>query len=746
MKDGGDHNRYRTRLSVPGPRIVLSTEAEARASYVRRAVHLIQSGIEGQEALPAIQDSVFGPRWANGSIHPAGEPVSLGSAWAIVSMWLIVRLTNVNGGANTLLESERAFFGQDTSALPSLAALVSVQVEEQARQLLECVTYDQDFKDLLPYILDAHGPGSRMSVKRDPSTQRARAAKRQAGVFYTPTDVAEYIALGAMAECDLPLRSIRCLDPACGSGVFLKAVLTLAGQAISKLDRLAFVQQHLFGFDVSRTALEAATFMLLHECQDDVRRRGLSLWRAWHSIRLNLAVVDALTVSSPDGSDQGVRDRVLVRESIMDDASWPECVFPESTLADPQWGLFEEPGLNLGTIFPELRNGVEIVLGNPPYTRLGQRDDSGRLRAHFVSFGGDVPSSGDALYPLFIEMMWRLTAPEISGAGFVVPLSIAYHRGRQFRTCRRAIMQSGGRWRFAFFDREPHALFGEDVKTRNAILFRKGSSELPPRDSLAFVETGPLRRWTSRTRERLFQSITFTPLKRRDIGIGIPKVCGVEQAHALAILDNHHERLESTWIRAFTCSPAEAFSESESPRVYVAGTAYNFLNVFRAHDTPLPVRTRLTQNPLFAMEFSCESDAWSVLAVLTSRLVYWLWHVRADGFHVPRWFLADLPIGKHRSHRTQWAQLSKLGMHMWKAVQRHQILSVNGGRQSVAYKPYACERELDAIDGVLLKTLGIDKSFGDALKLFVRSTVTVDESDSRRQHFLTQFETSKVNA
>jgi hypothetical protein len=52
----------------------------------------------------------------------------------------------------------------------------------------------------------------------------------------------------------------------------------------------------------------------------------------------------------------------------------------------------------------------------------------------------------------------------------VVPLSLACNESAQYQACRARIASAPGHWRFAFFDREPHALFGEDVKTRNVIV------------------------------------------------------------------------------------------------------------------------------------------------------------------------------------------------------------------------------------------------------------------------------------
>ena len=63
----------------------------------------------------------------------------------------------------------------------------------EAEQLLNTLQLDSEFRALLPYIIEEHGPGSRASVMKDPSTASARAAKREAGGFYTPADVADYM-------------------------------------------------------------------------------------------------------------------------------------------------------------------------------------------------------------------------------------------------------------------------------------------------------------------------------------------------------------------------------------------------------------------------------------------------------------------------------------------------------------------------------------------------------------------------
>src|SRR5262249_28447204 len=144
--------------------------------------------------------------------------------------------------------------------------------------------------ELLPYVLEMHGPGSRLSVMRNPSTHAARQAKRESGIFYTPADVAEYMASSALSGHD---NNPRCLDPSCGTGVFLIALLrTVASPKEHTFDRFRFVTRSLYGFDISTLTVESCAFVLLHHCLRDAH--AIAPWSAWHTIRLNLAATDSL--------------------------------------------------------------------------------------------------------------------------------------------------------------------------------------------------------------------------------------------------------------------------------------------------------------------------------------------------------------------------------------------------------------------------------------------------------------------
>ncbi len=633
--------------------------------------------------------------------------------------------------ADASLRDGEAWFLGDIRPPVLLSNAVVEFADREAVGALESFPYDDDLRDLLPYVLDAHGPGSRASVMKDPDTRQARQAKRAAGVFYTPSDVAEYIARETLGDMDQGAESPRVLDPACGSGVFLKAMLDLSRRRRPDVSRFDFAERSLYGIDVDPLAIEAACFVLLHECLGAGRRGGdgPSPWSRWHRLRCNLCAADALTFEVGPCHRDDSEALARLRARLDDEYVPPSSERPASAATTT---LFHTDRRALGRTFPALSLGADIVIGNPPYARIGPRGDAVALAQRFASLPSGDTTRAD-YFPLFIEMMWRLARSGRSSSGMVVPLSLACSRRPQMAAVRKAIRASGGRWRFAFFDREPHALFGEEVKTRNAIVLRRGRSD-DAVAAVATIETGPLRKWTSRQRPRLFDTIDFTPMEDDglSIGAGIPKLAGEESARVFGRLTRRPSRLREMCSSIGSCFPEEVSSRRGQAIVFVSGTAYNFLNVFRPH-RKLPVqRAPWSSSKVVALGFADEGEAARGFALLGSRVSYWLWRVSEDGFHVTRSFLTELPFNDRMFDETDRIVLTGLGARLWDAVQTRQVVSVNGDRQTVAYRPDAADGVRDEIDALLLGALDISPSFLEYLQNFTCAVANVAEREEVR--------------
>lgn len=716
----------------------LETATAARGKRLRTAVAEMAAAL-GNCVLCDDFRTVFAPRYL-GSAPPdiSPERIAQRTAWNLACIWLLYR--NAIGEKCGLFEAENWFRGSVQIPAPRFSDAVPAETRWLVEQHLGGLALDADFWDLLPYLLEEHGTGSRASVMRDPRTASAREAKRKDGVFYTPSDVAEYMVRRCLQGTQGMEYERLCLDPASGTGVFLLALLHSASEAAAAdFDGFDYASRCLYGLDVSGHALDACAFVLLRACWRDVERRGLSPWSAWHRLRMNLVQADALTVQLWPATDaqngtntrfSGIAQALTATRSAFVE---PHDTQPATPIDD--LGPFSRSGVSLQALFPMAGRGFNVLAGNPPYAPLGEREDIAELADSFRSLPDTADVSRANLYPMFIEMMWRFTSPGSAAAALVTPLSIAFHSGRQYSNCRRAMSVAGGRWQFAFFDREPHALFGEEVKTRNAILFRFEDPQTPKRGQLAEIETGPLRKWTSRTRHALFESISFTTLGPSFITHGVPKLAGERQAAIFCALQRGTARLPGWCVRVGTCRPEAAIGVQDLPRVFIGGTAYNFLNVYRFGELAADDRSfSLSESGVHCLEFRSELDAQAAFAILSSRLTFWLWHVLGDGFHVPGWLWQEVPFSRASFDSDCFGKLATLGRELWLRLREHRFTSINGGKLTIGYRPLQCHEERDAIDALLLQAAGLPSEFFGELRSFVENNTVVDATDKRRQH------------
>lgn len=695
----------------------LFSQSEAYGKPVRRAVGLLKRVFEQHPHLSEAWAAVAGSR-AQSDNAPDPKCVPALSSWAIVSIRLIARCTSILGAQSTLRDAEEWFLGSHKSKY-TLAGEIPSHLDCEACSLLESFQYDHNLFDLLPYVLDPLGPGSRLSIRVDASTKAARNTKKQDGVFYTPPDVADYITGTAIRLHPRYPSLVSVLDPACGTGVFLRSALKCFQTfAVAPQDAFLTATNNLYGIDIDPLAVQAACFVLFADTFQAQSVASKVPWSVWHQLRLNLVVADALTVShspthtadSPGHADLKARIAKGYVEPLLAD-----------TQAFDGLPLFSNT-LILSKRFPALAAGVDTLIGNPPYATIGYRADAQALSERFETFDSARNRAKQDFYPLFVELMWQLTNPNGSSAGMVLPLSLSYHEGSQFTALRRAIASNGGHWRFAFFDREPHALFGEDVKTRNAIAFRTISECRSQEVRSVTFETGSMLKWRSVSRNQLFASISHTPLKEKSIEGGIPKLGTQLEYAALEQIRTASRPLSSLWSACAAFAPKDVSGASEQT-LFVGSTAYNFLNVFFRHRILPAPRAPWSTNKVHAVTFTDRQFACAAFALLSSRLAFWLWRVHGDGFHVPQKFLSQMPFPTRAMEVSTLTALAGLGLDMWQHLQDHQIVAVNGGRQSLAYRPPAGSKPRDQIDATLVECMGLSPAFADFLHVYTDATV-----------------------
>jgi len=672
------------RLAVPRRGHVLSTIVEVYGEPIRDAVGTLSRSLAKKNSA-WVRTSLFLPRTEQLSPDIVRSDSEM-AAWAVVSMWVVGVATKALPAKTSLPEAERWFLGFDSPGC--LTKLASAEALKKAETALQSSADAGAYLELLPYILDPHGPGSRLSVRRNPTTRAAQKRKRAEGVFYTPADVAEYMAtacITGLSSETLP----TVFDPACGTGVFLRAALQEIRRQHPGRNIFSLASECLFGADIDPWPLDATAFVLLADSWGDFAGQGRAPAQAWRRLRMNLACIDTLRIDCAVGvteknvkASQGRVSRVAISR-----------------------------------LFPALERGPTVVLGNPPYADIGQRSDFAELSRVYKTLAVKPCFNAEIFLP-FIEQMVRLAAPGTCSGALVLPLSIACNVGAQFVMARELISKTRGRWRFAFFDREPHALFGEDVKTRNAII----QWSRTPSDKTSVLATGPLRKWRGDSRAAMFKSFHFTVVDT-DIRAGIPKIEGDIQAAALKALDARWNRLEQV-VHSIGRFDLADMPSADDHTVFIGPTAYNFINVFVRPERGVLRRSHaLSEHPLHAIRCPSRPVALAVFALLSGHLAYWWWHTHGDGFHVSRRFFAELPFGLETFMAPTRDVLAEHGAELWSLMEAKPIISLNRGRTSLAFSPNGHDDVRRKIDQTLADIVGLEGSFVDELQQFTAHTV-----------------------
>ena len=681
----------------------LTSISDRFGSPIRDAVRTLthELSVKGYEGIL----DFFELRQTIGTTPSATHSVPETLAWVLVSIWLVAFATRSIEKGNGIRDAISWFFSDDFH--DTLQDITEDHTAKSDQLLLTC--HDPNsYLQLLPYVLDPLGPASRVRILRSGDNRATRESKREKGVYYTPVDVATYMVDEAIRPFLRETPFPQIYDPACGTGVFLRTSLHALRSAYPHISSQK-LSSYLYGTDTDPLAIQGASFVLLADCI--VYEQSLtSPIKTWLTLRKNLSCVDALRLdpeSTPNNSSISHSGQAQPPSSIR-------------TLTDVT--STEPTRLNLSQIFPHMYDTPLAIIGNPPYTRLGMRKDFHVLATQFATMAPRQTASS-ATFPLFIEQMIRL-APRTSAVGsMVVPLSIACNIGHQFAALRELIERTPGTWKFAFFDREPHALFGEDVKTRNSILFWKRTIN----DVSSRISSGPLYKWRSRERAMMFSSINFTPLVTPIRG-GIPKLDGPNQSRAHYILSQRTARFCNLFT-TITRVPLARSIHAEGNTVFVASTAYNFLNVFLTPSAEtLPQKFALSEHPLHSLTFQSKKSALVGFALLSSHLAYWWWRATQDGFHVTARFLDELPFDANVFSDSTRSRLAYFGHTLWTLVSNQPTVSVNKGKASLAFSPAQFNRERRQIDKLLASSLGLDPNFNHELNQFVHNTITASFS------------------
>ncbi len=628
-------------------------------------------------------------------------------------------------------------------ALVSSAVNLWSDLSDPTASRLQGLLRSKNFITVLPVLLERlNTPVERLNL---PHRGVSRNLDRgELDTFYTPIDLATWVAsLTTKNACESArvlhdLSALRVCDFSCGSGVLLREAAewivrayeashhSLSAASLQQLPaefrffkkglfKLQCLSMNLYGVDISAKSLEAARVVLLLWAVDELRQCPADLPIVSQLLDLNLRL--------GSGSHWEIhRDHVSADQSIH-----AQCVteaerrasLRRQILAGEQTADEATASSEIVHMFPEVfvdstNPGFGCIVGNPPYGELPIEFEAQVSKSLFRG----VPKANRSRnqYVKFASSLLYLLRDEGFGA-IICPLGLAYSNA-DTKVLRREIQKQNRRWNFAFFDRSPDALFGDMVKTRNAVLFC-GSSP----SGLPEIRTTHLLRWTRPLRSQIWDQIHSIPLDPSiDIGEFVPKIGSDLELHAWQVI-----RSKTSYL----LSSLHSNGHDDDSILYCYSTAYNWLPFFRSDPASFADEGRHASPSTRQYVFGTAEEADLFYACLVSSLSFWLWTVESDGFHVTDSFVQKLPYTFDSFSAEQIEELASLGQEHDDTIRKAPMVKTNAGKNILNFNRHGAGEIVERIDSILVSALGIPEQFLEILQTRVSDLIFAGRKTTR---------------
>lgn len=492
--------------------------------------------------------------------------------------------------------------------------------------------------ELLPYaleLLDYSEEDLSLSY-RDRRNGIITKKKKHSGIYYTPADVAQYMATECIAQIysrELKdLQNVRFMDFSCGSGVFLLQILGVSydKKIITNSDNcLRFIEQSLYGMDISQLAVECAKFCIISYCLSSLAFAKINIGKLLEALNRNIV--------SADGTN-----------------------FEKYVSVNPQ--------------YPKTFN---CIIGNPPYV-----------------------SNTNTTENLFIPFVYNIIkhSDENSVCSLVLPLSFSYNNKTDFCQLREAIQKDNAQWQFEHYDRSPDSLFGDDVKSRACIVYRNSNNAHS-------LHSTKLMRWTSIFREQLlFASKETAEIADLSISKFIPKLSSnIEKDCYLKLTKNEKSLLDMLNMHRRATTPY---------KVIIKGTAYNWICAY--DHIPYSCETDGTEfvsKELKSFCVSTQDEQYFAIAILNSKMAFWLWTVIGDGFHITNNLFTTLRISKDMFSEADYRRIIQFGQDISSRLVEYKNVTINSGKTITNYNHLPLLDLISEIDTILCNTIKAPENF-----------------------------------
>lgn len=512
--------------------------------------------------------------------------------------------------------------------------------------------------------------------------------RREKGTYYTPNDVTKYITVNTIKNAilsklnysQLPeinnfdnltnnlltnrhfggnkmkfvkaIKSLKILDPTCGSGAFL----------LTAFSELFKILKYLDGSSSNESEIAISALNTLY---------GVDIEPAAVTITKTLMLMEILMVDGTKGFNAFPWNNFKTGNSLWGDTDFSGVNDYINKKTDSNGKKLLEAPFVWKKEFNDIK--FDCIIGNPPYIELSKARKSYRIDSNFkYSKCGNV-------YALVLERSMQLLSKK-GFLGMIIPISFI-STNRMAPIFNHVLSNSERLYVSSFADR-PSCLFSGVHQKLNIIFAKKGKN--------GDLFTSSYYHWYKNEQPQLFSRIRYIENSQK-IKIGSP--------------------LEKSIVRKVQTQPkflSDYFSSSSTPYcLYVNTRAAFFIK------TSLYPQKSKEFKPIY---FHNERILHVVNSLLNSNLVFVLWEMFGDGWHVQLKF-DFLRFDLNTLSSNDVSILKNLSKEISNNLEKNKV-KIDSKQTEYEYKHKMAKNIMDEIDEIVGKSFGFTKKEINYLKQY----------------------------
>ena len=160
-------------------------------------------------------------------------------------------------------------------------------------------------------------------------------------------------------------------------------------------------------------------------------------------------------------------------------------------------------------------------------------------------------------------------------------------------------------------------------------------------------------------------------------------------------------------------------------KVIIKGTAYNWICAYDhipySHEAD---GTEFVSKELKSFHVGTQDEQYFAIAVLNSKIEFWVWTVIGDGFHITNNLFSTLRISKDMFSAADYRRIIQLGQDISYRLVEYKNITINSGKTITNYNHLPLLDLISEIDNILCNTINAPEKFSNYLSQWYFDFIT----------------------